>query len=132
MLTKEMDDLLQSAQTYGWVMEPYAKQLFALAGMDVPRFNWARNLDDVISFVKEVGYPVVMKGSAPAIQHKTDAGLVLLRIGDETEVREAYRTLETRAAAAGAALDGVLVEHWAQLDNLGMMKQLGALPNCSG
>ena len=25
--------------------------------------------------------------------------------------------------------DGVLVEHWAQLDNLGMMKQLGALPN---
>ena len=24
--------------------------------------------------------------------------------------------------------DGVLVEHWAQLDNLGMMKQLGALP----
>ncbi len=25
--------------------------------------------------------------------------------------------------------DGVLIEHWAQLDNLGMMKQLGALPN---
>lgn len=24
---------------------------------------------------------------------------------------------------------GVLVEHWAQLDNLGMLKQLGALPN---
>jgi predicted ester cyclase len=24
--------------------------------------------------------------------------------------------------------DGVLVEHWALLDNLGMMKQLGALP----
>jgi predicted ester cyclase len=24
--------------------------------------------------------------------------------------------------------DGVLVEHWAQLDNLGMMKQLGAIP----
>lgn len=25
--------------------------------------------------------------------------------------------------------EGVLVEHWAQLDNLGMLKQLGALPN---
>ena len=24
--------------------------------------------------------------------------------------------------------DGVLIEHWAQLDNLGMLKQLGALP----
>jgi len=25
--------------------------------------------------------------------------------------------------------DGVLIEHWAQLDNLGMLKQLGALPS---
>jgi predicted ester cyclase len=25
--------------------------------------------------------------------------------------------------------DGVLVEHWALLDNLGMLKQLGALPD---
>jgi predicted ester cyclase len=24
--------------------------------------------------------------------------------------------------------DGVLIEHWAQLDNMGMMRQLGALP----
>jgi predicted ester cyclase len=24
--------------------------------------------------------------------------------------------------------DGVLIEHWAQLDNLGMLRQLGALP----
>jgi predicted ester cyclase len=24
--------------------------------------------------------------------------------------------------------DGVLIEHWAQLDNLGMLKQLGAVP----
>jgi len=25
--------------------------------------------------------------------------------------------------------DGVLIEHWALLDNLGMMRQLGAIPN---
>ena len=55
-----------------------------------------------------------MKGVTPTIRHKTDAGLVLLRISDETEVREAYRTLESRAATAGAALDGVLVEHMVQ------------------
>ena len=24
--------------------------------------------------------------------------------------------------------DGVLIEHWALLDNLGMLKQLGAIP----
>jgi acyl-CoA synthetase (NDP forming) len=52
-----------------------------------------------------------MKASSEQIQHKTDAGLVLLRLEDEQEVREAHRTLETRAANAGATLDGVLVEH---------------------
>ena len=29
---------------------------------------------------------------------------------------------------ADAIRDGVLIEHWAQLDNLGLLKQLGALP----
>ena len=58
--------------------------------------------------------PVVMKGSSASVQHKTDAGLVLLGVADETEVREGYRTLEARAAAAGVTLDGVLVEHMVQ------------------
>ena len=91
--------------------EDAGKQFFAAYGIAVPQGGTVTSADDAVELATEIGYPVVMKGSSTQIQHKTDAGLVLLRIGDETEVREAYRTLESRAAAAGATLDGVLVEH---------------------
>ena len=95
----------------GALDEDAGKQFFAAYGIEVPKGGTVTSAEDAVRLAAEIGFPVVMKGSAPTIQHKTDAGLVLLRIGDETEVREAYRTLESRAAAAGAALDGVLVEH---------------------
>lgn len=91
--------------------EMAGKELFAAYGIAVPKGGNATTVDEAVRLAEEIGYPVVMKGSAPQIQHKTDAGLVLLRIGDEREAREAYRTLQTRAAQAGAELDGVLVEH---------------------
>ncbi|SEB23727.1 ester cyclase [Variovorax sp. YR216] len=63
--------------------------------------------------------------------------------GDKVLVRLTIRATHTGAfgdlAATGKRIevpvldlfqirDGVLIEHWALLDNLGMMKQLGALP----
>jgi acyl-CoA synthetase (NDP forming) len=91
--------------------EDAGKQFFAEYGIAVPQGGTVASADDAVALASRIGFPVVMKGSAPTIQHKTDAGLVILRVGDETEVREAYRTLEARTAAAGATLDGVLVEH---------------------
>jgi acyl-CoA synthetase (NDP forming) len=91
--------------------EEAGKRFFAAYDIAVPQGGTVRSADEAVRLAQEIGYPVVMKGASTTIQHKTDAGLVLLRIGDEQEVREAYRTLESRAAAAGATLDGVLVEH---------------------
>jgi acyl-CoA synthetase (NDP forming) len=95
----------------GALDEDAGKQFFAEYGIAVPQGGTVTSPGDAVALAAKIGFPVVMKGSAPTIQHKTDAGLVILRVGDETEVREAYRTLEARAAAAGATLDGVLVEH---------------------
>jgi acyl-CoA synthetase (NDP forming) len=91
--------------------EEAGKQLFAAYGIPVPQGATVATADDAVRVAGEIGYPVVMKGSAPSVQHKTDAGLVILGVSDQTEAREAYRTLESRAAAAGVKLDGVLVEH---------------------
>jgi acyl-CoA synthetase (NDP forming) len=90
--------------------ERVGKQLFAEYGVAVPQGADVSSADEAVLAARRLGYPVVMKGSSPTIQHKTDAGLVILSISDEAEVRAAYRTLETRAAAAGAELSGVLVE----------------------
>ncbi|MCL5734721.1 MAG: acetate--CoA ligase family protein [Actinobacteria bacterium] len=91
--------------------EEAGKRFFAEYGISVPEGVTVTSPDEAVKAAAKLGYPVVMKGSSVAIQHKTDAGLVLLGIADETEVREGYRTLQSRAAAAGAKLDGILVEH---------------------
>lgn len=94
--------------------EAAGKELFTAYGIPVPMGFTARSGEEAVTAATGLGYPVVMKGSAAGIQHKTDAGLVLLGVSDEMEVREGYRTLEARAAAARVRLDGVLVEHMVQ------------------
>ncbi len=91
--------------------EQAGKGLFAAYGIPVPRGSTVRDVDEAVRVATEIGFPVVMKGSSPQVQHKTDAGLVILGVQDEVEVRDSYRTLEARAAAVDATLDGVLVEH---------------------
>jgi len=93
MLTKEMKDLLQSAQTYGWVMEPFAKQLFALTGMDIPQFTWAHSPDEAISFARKVGYPLVMKIISPQVVHKSDVGGVVVGIDDDVKLINAFNRM---------------------------------------
>ncbi len=91
--------------------EQAGKEFFAAYGIAVPAGANVTTADEAVQVAAEIGYPVVMKGSSPQVQHKTDAGLVILGVQDEVEIREGYRTLEARAAAVGATLDGVLVEH---------------------
>jgi acyl-CoA synthetase (NDP forming) len=94
--------------------EAAGKELFAAYGIPVPAGFVVHSPDEAVRVASGLGYPVVMKGSAAALQHKTDAGLVLLGVSGDQEARDAYRTLETRARAASAVLDGVLVEHMVQ------------------
>jgi acetate---CoA ligase (ADP-forming) subunit beta len=105
MLTKDMNDLLQSAHTYGWVMEPYAKRLFALAGMDVPRFKWVRSLDEGVSFANEIGYPVVMKIVSPQVVHKSDAGGVAIGITDSAGLASAFNRMSTIKGFTGVIVE---------------------------
>ena len=53
-----------------------------------------------------------MKGiSSSRYASRADAGLLALDLRDELEVREAYRALAARAAAANIPLDGLYVQH---------------------
>jgi acyl-CoA synthetase (NDP forming) len=94
--------------------EAAGKQLFAAYGIPIPQGSTTHSPDEAVRAGTELGYPVVMKGSVRGVQHKTDAGLVLLGVSSEAEVREGYRMLEARASAVGLFLDGVLVEHMVQ------------------
>jgi acyl-CoA synthetase (NDP forming) len=61
MLKATIDDALNSAGKFGWVLEPEAKRLLMAAGMRVPVFKVCRKAEDAVSWAKEIGYPVVAK-----------------------------------------------------------------------
>ena len=57
MLKKEIMDILSASKEAGWVLEPQAKRLLALSGIDVPSFIWATNVDEALQFAGSAGYP---------------------------------------------------------------------------
>jgi acyl-CoA synthetase (NDP forming) len=102
-------------------MEPYAKQLFALAGMDVPRFKWARTFDEAASFARENGYPVVVKIVSPLAAHKSDVGGVAVGITDDAGLENTFKRMSTINGFAGIIVEetipGVELIVGATIDN---------------
>lgn len=89
-LRSEMHRIIEAARTDGWVLEPDAKRLFALAGFEVPRFTFARTAEEAIHFAEEIGYPVVGKVVSPRIIHKSDVGGVAVGIADAEGLAETF------------------------------------------
>jgi hypothetical protein len=79
--------------------------------VSVAKGRLATSAADAVKAAQEAGYPVVMKGISPAITHRAAAGLVALNIASDADVIRTDALLRERAAAKGATLDGVYVQH---------------------
>ncbi|MGW8374430.1 acetate--CoA ligase family protein [Streptomyces sp. ODS28] len=86
-----------------------AKQLLRAYGIRVPREQLVTSAAQAVRSAAQVGYPVVMKASAPQLAHKSELGLVKVGLTSASQVRDAYRELTDIAHAEGVELDGVLV-----------------------
>ncbi len=86
-----------------------SKQLLAAYGVPVPAGALAANEAEAVEAAARVGGRVAMKAVGATILHKTEGGLVQLRVpaDDPAAVAEAYRLIVRRA---GEALVSVLVE----------------------
>ena len=100
-----MKRLLEEARENGWVLEPEAKEIFAEAGLPVPKFTWARKVGEAIDFAREVGYPVVAKIVSPRVVHKSDVGGVVINVETDDALRNAFEHLRKIKG-----FDGVLVD----------------------
>jgi acyl-CoA synthetase (NDP forming) len=58
------------------------------------------SVEDAVTAAEKMGYPVVLKGVAPHLPHKSDLGLVRLALRSRNEVAEAH-----------AALSAILAQH---------------------
>ncbi len=108
------------------VNEIEAKAVLASAGIPVVREQLAADEGAAVRLAAEIGYPVVLKIASPDIAHKSEIGGVVVGLRDEAQLREAFRTLMTRArkAVPQARLQGVVV---AQMAGPGVETILGVV-----
>ena len=100
-------DIVQEAIKKGQksLSEYDSKRVLASYGIPVTREKLARSADEAVSFAKEMGYPVVLKGCSATLTHKTEKGVIRVGLKNDGEVRDAFK-----AIYAVEPMDGVLVQ----------------------
>jgi acyl-CoA synthetase (NDP forming) len=93
-----------------------AKRALAKAGIPVLDERLVQGADAAARAATEIGFPVVLKIASPDLPHKTEVGGVVVGLGSEAEVRQAYADMLARVAskAPRATIDGVIVASMAK------------------
>lgn len=67
-----------------------SKQFLRSHGLPTTREMEVQDREGLKSAIREIGFPLVIKGSSPQLTHKTERGLVRLGMRTEQEAQEAY------------------------------------------
>ena len=95
--------------------EHEAKDLLSLVGLPTTRYRVVKDREGAIEAAHEIGFPVALKIVSPQVLHKSDAGGVVLDIGDDDELGASYDMIIDRVKekVPEAEIHGVLVEEMA-------------------
>jgi acetate---CoA ligase (ADP-forming) len=96
----------------GVIAEWRAKELLAPAGIAFPPGRFVHTSAEAGEAAGALGYPVVLKAQSRELSHKSDAGGVVLGLGDATALAAGWQQLHANIARhrPGLVLEGVLVE----------------------
>ncbi len=78
--------------------EPESKGLVCSYGIKSPKEEFAKTSLDVAKIADKIGYPVVVKGVAASLIHKSDAGAVILGVKDGAAVKQACSDITNNVA----------------------------------
>jgi succinyl-CoA synthetase beta subunit len=84
-----------------------SKRLLDAYSIPVTKEFVATSITEALSFAKQIGYPVVLKGSSRTLTHKTEHKLIELGIDSDQALEKAYAALTERGMGQ---LDGILVQ----------------------
>jgi acetyl-CoA synthetase (ADP-forming) len=84
-----------------------SKRLLDAYSIPVTKEFVATSIAEALSFAKQIGYPVVLKGSSRTLTHKTEHKLIELGIDSDQALEKAYAALTERGMGQ---LDGILVQ----------------------
>ena len=88
-----------------------SKEVLSRLGIPVPPFGMAVCENDVAAIASGLGFPVVVKGLADGVMHKSELGLVALGLGSAEGARSAAKRMAQ--CPGGPPLRGFLVEKMA-------------------
>jgi len=80
MLKEKTRHILSEYKALGWVLEPDAKAIMRLHGLDIPDFILTNSLDAAERFMKKSKGPIVIKAVSKKILHKTEHHAVVTGI----------------------------------------------------
>ena len=116
------------------LLETEARDLLSLYGITLPTATLVKTPDEAADAAKAVGFPVALKIVSLEIIHKSDAGGILLNLGDEQTVREGFAKVVANAGMVSSPkkILGVLVAPMARKGQeciIGMIRnpQFGAV-----
>jgi acetate---CoA ligase (ADP-forming) len=95
---------------HGTLTEHVSKSYLAACGLKMAKGRLAQSLAEANAIAAEIGFPVALKLQSAALAHKSDAGGVILHIGDTPLLEAAWAQLERVAQARRLSVEGVLVE----------------------
>lgn len=98
--------------------ENASKQLLAEYGVPVTHEALARSATEAARLAKEIGAPVALKIQSSDIQHKTEAGGVVLSLTGARAIRQAFDQImrNARSYNRSARIEGVLVQEMVPAD----------------
>ncbi|MCU1465347.1 MAG: family N-acetyltransferase [Actinomycetia bacterium] len=90
-----------------WLEPAAAATLLGCFGIPAAPVREVADAEQAAHAARELGFPVVLKASAPNLVHKSDVGGVVLDLRDEETVRRAFTEM---SKALGATMTGAIVQ----------------------
>ena len=97
-------------------MEEVVWERLRNANIPVLPMSQASTAAEAVNAAQVLGYPVVMKILSPDISHKSDVGGVVLDLGSDVEVDEAFYSMMERVKSQvpDASIEGVVLQKMAE------------------
>ena len=96
-------EIIEKAKKEGRTLlsESESKQLLAGYKIPITKEVMVDNRDDLAKAVKEIGFPLVLKGNSPDISHKTEKGMIQTDIRNEEEAMSAFDDIMGKMEGTG-------------------------------
>lgn len=106
----KVDAYMDSSRTV--LTEYTSRKVLAAYGIHCPTEIFCQTGEEACEAAGDMGYPVALKVVSPQIQHKTEAGIIRLNLGNAAAVQTAYEEIfkNARAYDGSASIDGVLCQ----------------------